>query len=582
MSNDKFEGLCLQTELPKRVKSSGGQLALFVNDKIWDPKSNGKITISFDEYYGCNNCTLEYAWSAIGTDTLYHTEPSMHLGWVDPPLNSFTIYGKTFNTFLNADRTEAKRSGCNPNCPSNYVGGQCVLHEFGHALGMYHEHQNYINNSSYTRFKSAREIYDIWKKDCSNRCEPWSIDKIQHNIVDKYSCDNKVNCEYSGSEYDPTSIMTYYVPENFLLNKEPQQINYTYSITDLKYLQTNYPIDNPNNFVNLEVIFINSDKSPEWKRYWVCYCVTNYLAPYVGINFTFKDRASNTTLGTTIGQPKKDYRTAFESSQTTQPPTRPPTQPPTQPPTRPPTQPPTRPPTRTNIPKSLRNINITNGSYKLISEKIFFKGCKDCLHIELSGNDKDKNINTWKSKEITVFGTELGITCNNVYYLSSNGILNSGSVIYRDGLFEIRKMNKVIINNAKVKITIKNKNPKNDAVLRYNATTGEYYSVGRIEIISTIFNQNDTVSGNINIDKGDIKLIENFNYHTSEESEESNEEIKITSLADLQNVDKWDLLSSEVGYPRPQGNLAMNPWGLTSEAVNELNYYYNGAYSLYK
>ena len=32
-------------------------------------------------------------------------------------------------------------------CPSEYVPGGTVLHEFGHALGMQHEHQNYLGGN---------------------------------------------------------------------------------------------------------------------------------------------------------------------------------------------------------------------------------------------------------------------------------------------------------------------------------------------------------------------------------------------------------------------------------------------------
>lgn len=81
------------------------------------------IRISFDSNLG--------AWSYIGTDATYinHLSATMNLGWLD-------------------SQAEEGRNDT----------GAVILHEFGHALGMYHEHQSF--KSHYTW--NVDVIYDFF------------------------------------------------------------------------------------------------------------------------------------------------------------------------------------------------------------------------------------------------------------------------------------------------------------------------------------------------------------------------------------------------------------------------------------
>ncbi|MHC4781267.1 MAG: zinc metalloprotease, partial [Planctomycetota bacterium] len=96
------------------------------------------------------------AWSMVGTDALMvpPTEPTMNLGWLDDNRDyaNFIVKGT----------------------------GQVVVHEFCHALGMIHEHQNPSDNPI------------VWNKEQVYAdlaaTNGWSTEQVDHNIFKKYGC----------------------------------------------------------------------------------------------------------------------------------------------------------------------------------------------------------------------------------------------------------------------------------------------------------------------------------------------------------------------------------------------------------
>ena len=112
---------------------------------------NSDIRIDFDQ----NGC-----WSYVGTDCKnYKNESTMNFSWFDV---------------------------------------QTVMHEFGHALGMIHEHQNPKNN---TIDWNERAVYK-W----ASETQGWDETTTKINIIDTPT--EQIN----GSEYDPLSIMLYFYP----------------------------------------------------------------------------------------------------------------------------------------------------------------------------------------------------------------------------------------------------------------------------------------------------------------------------------------------------------------------------------
>jgi serralysin len=96
-----------------------------------------------------------------------------------------------------------------------------VLHEFGHALGLIHEHQNPHANIQ-------------WNKPVVHRHyarQGWSKKTVDHNLFEKDK-----NRKYTASDFDPKSIMLYAIPKEFTLNGFSSQWNTVLSAKDKQYI----------------------------------------------------------------------------------------------------------------------------------------------------------------------------------------------------------------------------------------------------------------------------------------------------------------------------------------------------------
>lgn len=98
-----------------------------------------------------------------------------------------------------------------------------VRHEFGHALGLKHEHLH-----------PRRPAYD--KQMVYRHYRPWSNKKIDKQVLNKISCSNH------HSQYDRHSVMHYPVPAELLVNKSlAVPWNIKLSKGDKKFIGTMYP-----------------------------------------------------------------------------------------------------------------------------------------------------------------------------------------------------------------------------------------------------------------------------------------------------------------------------------------------------
>lgn len=282
--------------------SNKAQLALINKKTVWSNLPNNKITISFKD--------PNAAWSLIGRQSNLQV-PSMNLGWVDPPFpgskdfpeNKFTAklsVGGKITSYNSSFPSVIKRNGCdNVGCRPGYSPGATILHEFGHALGLYHEHQNYskIDGKEVSNpvvYKPAEEIRKIMIEDCINfskekngnegtNCEKttWPENQIQSNIIERYSSGTGF---LNGSCFDPKSIMRYPMDPRFIISGPPPSYNFVYSDMDKMWLQKYYPVDKT---ILIRVYFIDITENEKWKVYWVIYCLCRFLVPIVGIQFNF-------------------------------------------------------------------------------------------------------------------------------------------------------------------------------------------------------------------------------------------------------------------------------------------------------
>lgn len=160
------------------------------------------------------------AYSRLGTQSTWYKgsseQPeSMNLGWLDEPHSgSFTWEGVTH-----------RFPGCTW-CSAN-TNGSVIIHEFGHALGMVHEHQNpeggiEWNEQAVLNYFSGAPNY-------------WDEAQIRYNVMDKYDS-NLLNA----SQYDPKSIMLYAFPGSLTLNGVGTQANSIMSPTDIEWMAKVY------------------------------------------------------------------------------------------------------------------------------------------------------------------------------------------------------------------------------------------------------------------------------------------------------------------------------------------------------
>ena len=130
---------------------------------------DAEIRITFDPGDG--------AWSYVGTDCrgIPTNEPTMNLGFLD---------------------------------------GGTAAHEFGHAIGLAHEHQNPAGGIQWNE--------QIVITDLAKSPNFWDEATARHNVLRKYSAD-----QINGTGFDRDSIMLYFFPASWTLNGIATKANET-------------------------------------------------------------------------------------------------------------------------------------------------------------------------------------------------------------------------------------------------------------------------------------------------------------------------------------------------------------------
>ena len=148
-----------------------------------------EIRISFAE--------KDFSWSTVGTDalTVGRNEATMNYGWLEP----------------DTEHSEYQR---------------VVRHEFGHALGMIHEHQN----------PAARIPWDKPKVYAYYAEQGWSREDVDVNIFEVYDKDTT-----NSTEFDRTSIMQYAIPEELTIGNFSVGWNTELSPRDIDFMGRQYP-----------------------------------------------------------------------------------------------------------------------------------------------------------------------------------------------------------------------------------------------------------------------------------------------------------------------------------------------------
>jgi serralysin len=103
-----------------------------------------------------------------------------------------------------------------------------VTHEFGHALGLIHEHQNPDKPISWNR--------EAVIADLSGPPNSWDQQTIENNIFKRYE-----KTEVATTPTDPDSIMMYPIPATWTVDGFSVGLNTNLSEFDRKFIAGAYP-----------------------------------------------------------------------------------------------------------------------------------------------------------------------------------------------------------------------------------------------------------------------------------------------------------------------------------------------------
>jgi hypothetical protein len=140
---------------------------------------------------------------------------------------SWSMIGNTCRNITDRTRPTMNYGRLRPNSSEESLR-RVVLHEFGHALGLIHEHQN---PNGHIRWNRDAVIHDL-----SGPPNNWTPAVIERNMFQPYA-DNEVN----STPLDVNSIMIYPIPAAWNLDGVEVVLNTELSDTDKDFIREQYP-----------------------------------------------------------------------------------------------------------------------------------------------------------------------------------------------------------------------------------------------------------------------------------------------------------------------------------------------------
>lgn len=215
--------ICFEKILPhdqlrpqRTIRMDGRSRAIIIPKKLW--LTGSTLSISFMGG-NANQQALTREQANWWTE-----HANLHFNFTDAPDAEIRI---SFNSadgawsYIGTDAAQIPADQATMNL--GFLDGGTAAHEFGHAIGLLHEHQNPDGGIEWNR--------DVVIRDLSGPPNNWSIEQIEHNVFNKYSSD-----QIRGTEFDENSIMLYFFPDEWVLNGPGTKANEILSDMDKSFI----------------------------------------------------------------------------------------------------------------------------------------------------------------------------------------------------------------------------------------------------------------------------------------------------------------------------------------------------------
>jgi hypothetical protein len=205
-------------------------------------KKGMTVTVSFlDDEYGLEDKIIEFAmeWTNDGVKENGERMANIHFNFQQHPSDpthirisfkkkgNWSAIGTTCQRVV--DTSEPTMNFGNLKADStDEVIRRAVLHEFGHALGLIHEHQNPVGGIKWNRTNVYRDLMLPPNK--------WTQDEVDKNMFYAYERD-----ETNFTAYDSQSIMIYPIPKRWTTDSTSVAWNTDFSAKDRDFIRGQYP-----------------------------------------------------------------------------------------------------------------------------------------------------------------------------------------------------------------------------------------------------------------------------------------------------------------------------------------------------